>query len=57
MKMTLTKGNKYNVNGTMMTYTFSVFSGKKREMQYYFYHDNGFFNSSLFESELEKFIK
>ena len=54
--MELEKGKTYNVNGTEMQYKFSIYSVGARQMQHWFFHDNGHFNASLLDRELPKFI-
>lgn len=54
--MELEIGKTYNVNGTEMVYRFATYSATNRQMQYWFFHDDGYRNASLLERELGKFI-
>ena len=54
--MNLEIGKTYNVNGTEMAYEFSTYNVTARQMQHWFFHVNGYFNASLLERELPKFI-
>lgn len=52
----LEAGKSYNVNGTEMTYKFSIYSVGNRQMQHWFFHADGHVNASLLDRELSKFV-
>lgn len=48
-------GNKYNVNGTEMTFRWAQYSVGNRCMMYFF--TSGYFTHTLRENELELMVK